>query len=112
MTERPVRPATRDAEREVVRAVARLKAAVVGLLFGLMAGVTLFAMTAILVIENGPQTGAHLRLLSHYAPGYTVTWRGAFIGFAWAFLFAGAAGWCIGFLYNLLVGLRQRGPHG
>ena len=112
MTAGPVRPAMRDAEGEVVRAVARLKAAMLGLLFGLMAGITLFAMTAILIIENGPQTGAHLRLLSTYAPGYTVTWRGAFIGFAWAFLFGGVAGWCIGYLYNRLVGLRRRGPHG
>lgn len=112
MTASPVRPATSDAEREVVRAVARLKAAVVGLLFGLMAGITLFAMTAILIIENGPRTGEHLRLLGHFAPGYTVTWPGAFIGFAWAFLFGGAIGWCTGFLYNRFVGLRQRGPHG
>jgi tetrahydromethanopterin S-methyltransferase subunit G len=112
MTGGSVRPGARNAEWEVVRAVARLKAAVVGLLFGLVAGITLFAMTAILIIENGPNTGAHLRLLSHYAPGYSVTWRGAFIGFGWAFLFGGTAGWCIGFLYNRLVGLRQRGPHG
>jgi hypothetical protein len=112
MTPRPVRPAAMDAEREVARAVARLKAAVVGLLFGLMAGIALFSMTAILLIENGPNTGAHLRLLSHYAPGYRVTWSGAFVGFGWAFVFGGAAGWAIGFLYNRLVGLRQRGPYG
>ena len=42
---------------EVRRAVARLKAGILGLVFGLIFGVGLFAMTASLLRENGPNTG-------------------------------------------------------
>lgn len=86
------------------RAVARIKAAVLGLVFGVIVGTGLFAMTAILLIENGPNTGQHLRLLGHFFPGYTVTWPGAFVGFGWGFLAGAVAGWVIATIYNLIVG--------
>lgn len=95
-----------DVDREVMRAVARLKAGILGLVFGLIFGVGLFAMTAILLIENGPNTGYHLRLLGNYFIGYTVTWKGAFIGFLWAFAVGAMVGWSIGMIYNLIVGIR------
>lgn len=93
-------------QKTVNRAVARLKAGVLALIFGLIAGTGLFAMTAILVVEKGPNTGAHLKLLGHYFPGYTVTWPGAFIGFVWAFVLGSIVGWLIGILYNRVVGIR------
>ncbi len=95
-----------DVEREVMRAVARLKAGILGLVFGLIFGVGLFAMTAILLIEKGPNTGYHLRLLGNYFIGYTVTWNGALIGFLWAFATGALIGWSIGFVYNRIVGVR------
>ncbi len=91
---------------EVMRAVARLKAGILGLVFGLIFGVGLFAMTAILLIENGPNTGLHLRLLGNYFIGYTITWNGAFIGFLWAFATGALIGWFIGIIYNRIVGIR------
>jgi hypothetical protein len=93
-------------EREVMRAVARLKAGILGLVFGLIFGVGLFAMTAILLIESGPNTGYHLRLLGNYFIGYTVTWKGAFIGFLWAFATGALIGWSIGIIYNRIVKIR------
>ncbi len=91
----------------VDQAVARLKAGILALVFGLICGVGLFAMTAILLIEQGPNTGAHLQLLGNYFLGYTVTWTGAFIGFVWAFLTGALVGWSIGIVYNRVVGIRM-----
>jgi hypothetical protein len=87
--------------------VARIKAAILALVLGLIGGVSVFAMTAILLIENGPNTGAHLKLLGHYFPGYTVTWSGAFLGLGWGFLTGAVAGWLIGLIYNRIVSLRH-----
>jgi len=96
-------------DREVRRAVVRLKAGILGLVFGLIFGVGLFAMTAILLIENGPNTGYHLRLLGNYFIGYAVTWKGAFIGFLWAFAVGVIIGWSIGIIYNRIVAIRANG---
>jgi hypothetical protein len=95
--------------REVRRAVARLKAGILGLVFGLILGLGLFAMTAILLIENGPNTGYHLSLLGNYFIGYDVTWKGAFIGFFWAFAVGVVIGWSIGIIYNRIVTIRSNG---
>ena len=94
-------------DRDIRRAVIRLKAGILGLVFGLIFGVGLFAMTAILLIENGPNTGYHLNLLSNYFIGYTVTWKGAFIGFLWAFAVGAIIGWLIGLIYNRIVGIQS-----
>lgn len=97
-----------DLQQQVNKAVARLKAGILALVFGLIAGVGLFAMTAILLIEHGPNTGATLQLLGHYFIGYTVTWSGAFIGFFWAFVSGGLVGWSIGIIYNRVADVRMR----
>ena len=98
-----------DYDREVRRAVARLKAGILGLVFGLIFGIGLFAMTAILLIESGPNMGYHLGLLGNYFIGYTVTWKGAFIGFFWAFAVGVVIGWSIGVIYNRIVTIRSNG---
>jgi hypothetical protein len=96
-----------DLDREVHRAVARIKTAILALVFGLICGVGVFAMTAILLIEDGPNTGAHLQLLGQYFLGYTVTWPGAFIGLAWGFVAGALMGWLIGLIYNRIVDARH-----
>lgn len=95
-----------DAGRQVTREVARLKAGILGLVVGLVAGIGLFIMTVILLIKNGPDTGAHLQLLGAYFIGYDVTWTGALVGFAWAFTCGAVCGWAVGMLYNRIVGVR------
>jgi hypothetical protein len=106
-TSTPVDAARFDEMRmEIGRAVARLKAGILSLVFGLLAGTGLFAMTAVLLLDGGPNAGLHLRLLGNYFPGYTVTWPGAFIGFGWGFIAGAAVGWSIGIIYNRIVGIR------
>ena len=93
-------------QNRINQAAARLKAGVLALVFGLIFGVGLFAMTAILLIEQGPNTGAHLQLLGNYFWGYTVTWSGACIGFVWAFITGALVGGTVGIVYNRIVGIR------
>lgn len=74
-----------------------------GLALGALAAIALFTATAILVVKGGPNPGPHLSLLGNYFPGYSVTWMGALIGAAYAFVVAYAAGRLIAALYNRLV---------
>ena len=94
--------------REVSRAVARIKAGIRALLFGTLGGGGLFLATVWLLIKGGPRVGEHLKLLGHYFIGYDVTWPGAFIGLFYGALVGGLFGWCIGMIYNRIVGLRGK----
>jgi hypothetical protein len=98
---------TQEDEREVVRAIARLHAGVLATVGALIGGVGLFAVTAWLLVKGGPNVGAHLQLLNQYFPGYAVTWGGCFIGLLYGGVVGAVVGWCIGAVYNLVVGLRD-----
>lgn len=101
-----------DFEHEVTKAVARLKAGILSLILGLIAGVGLFAMTAVLLLEAGDDvnatTGFHLNLLGNYFPGYCVSWTGACIGFGYGFLIGALVGGAMGYLYNRIVAFQGR----
>jgi hypothetical protein len=53
--------------------------------------------------------GRHLSLLRAYYPGYTVTWSGSVVGFAYGALTGAVLGWCVAWLYNVLADWRARG---
>ena len=98
----------REAEWALIqRAVARLRASVMAVVIGLTSGLALFVATAWLVVRGGSNVGATLGLLRNYFPGYSVTWPGAFVGFFYAALLGGAAGWFVAFIYNQLVARRN-----
>ena len=88
--------------------VARIQAGILALVGAILGGLGLFVMTAWLVIQDGPHTGAHLKLLSEYFFGYTVTWTGSIVGFFYGVLVGGLVGWTVGLLYNAVVGVRLR----
>lgn len=90
------------------RAVAKLSVRSAGWLVGLLSGVALFVATNWLVIKGGPNVGQHLSLLGNYFPGYTVTFVGSLIGFAYAFLAGALAGSFLAWVYNLTLSLRRR----
>ncbi len=81
----------------------KLNARAWGIAVGLMFGTGLLAATFVLLIEDGPNVGAHLALLGHVLPGYSVTVAGAFIGFAYMFVIGYAIGRIIGSVYNALA---------
>ena len=61
------------------------------------------------LIKGGPTVGPTLGLLRAYYPGYSVTWPGAFVGFAYGALTGAVLGWCVATLYNFLARRRARG---
>ena len=85
-------------------AILRLNGRAWGIAAGLLLGGGLFIATNILVLKGGPTVGKHLRLLSVFFPGYSVTFVGSVIGFIYAFVLGYAVGRLIGGVYNKLVG--------
>lgn len=69
---------------------------------GLLLGGGLFLATNFLVLKGGADVGRHLRLLSVFFPGYSVTFAGSLIGFVYAFVLGYALGRVIGSVYNRL----------
>jgi len=90
-------------ERDVQRSVIALNARAWGIAFGLMLGGGLLLATLFLVIKSGPNPGQHLKLLSAFFPGYSVSVVGALIGFVYAFVLGYAIGRIIGAVYNRLA---------
>ncbi len=94
-------------ERALIRgAVVRMRARIMATVFATVGGTGVFVATAWLVLRGGADVGKHLSLLRHYFPGYSVTWLGAFIGFFWGALFAGALGFAVAWIYNQVVERR------
>jgi hypothetical protein len=73
-----------------------------GIAVGATAGTLIFVLTAFHVIVN-PPNALNIALLGQYFYGYTVTWRGAFIGLAWGLATGFIAGWFVAFVRNLVV---------
>lgn len=91
----------------VSRAIVRIHAGVLALVCAIIGSLGLFTMTVWLLIKGGPYVGLHLQLLNQYFPGYSVTWTGSAVGFAYGALAGGILGWLIGAVYNGVVWLRR-----
>jgi len=94
-------PDTREAKRELLRINARAW----GISTGLLLGLGLFLATNALVLKGGAMVGQHLRLLSIYFPGYSVSFVGSLIGFVYAFVLGYGLGRVIGTIYNRVAGI-------
>ena len=82
----------------------RLNGRAWGIAIGLMLGFGLFVATNLLVLRGGPDPGRHLRLLSVFLPGYSVSFVGSIIGFIYCFVIGYGVGRLIGAVYNKLAG--------
>ena len=71
------------------------------------AGTGLFIATVWLLARSGHDVGRHLRLLSSFFPGYSVTWPGAFIGFFYGALVGAIIGWSVAWVYNQVADRRH-----
>lgn len=100
-----------DEEERLFGGVLWLNAKVLGLALGLLCGLAIFIATNWLVIKGGGRpgqpVGPHLRLLSQYFLGYTVSFLGSFIGFAYAFAVGTIGGTLIGWIYNKVARFRS-----
>jgi protoporphyrinogen oxidase len=84
-----------DRVEEVIETVfAKLDPLALGSAVGLVFGLGLFLATSILLLKGGFVVGPNLALLSQFFPGFTVTWKGAFVGFVQA----GLGGFLLGCL--------------
>jgi len=93
---------------EINRALARIRTGALSIVCAIAGGVGLFVMTAWLLVKDGPHVGQHLRLLSNYFIGYSVTWQGSVIGLLYGALCGGAIGWAVGTIYNRIVNFKAR----
>ncbi len=92
--------------------ILRLQAVVQGIVVGIMVGLAVFLATISLVVRGGPVVGPHLVLLAQFFPGYRVTLVGSFIGLGWGFLYGFIGGYLVSVLYNYIVRVRGKAPHG
>jgi hypothetical protein len=83
--------------------VGRMHGKVLATVLAILSGLGLFVMTLWLVIKGGPDPGPHLRLLSQYFPGYSVTLVGSFVGLFYGALVGGMVGWVIALIYNRIA---------
>ena len=71
---------------------------------GSVSGLLVFIATLFLIFKGGEVVGPRLQLLGQYFYGYTVTVKGAFIGFAYSFLWGFLFGWLFAYLRNFFIG--------
>lgn len=83
-------------------AIAPVHKAALGVATGLVAGLMVAAATLFIVVLR-PEPAPRLDLLAHYFFGYTVTARGALVGFLWAFAVGFVGGWFVGFMRNFVT---------
>lgn len=85
-------------------AFGRIDVVALAVAMGTVLALGLFLMTAFLLIKGAPPgtpVGPHLSLLSIYLPGYSVSWAGAVIGAAYAWVVGAAIGFALAVLWNL-----------
>lgn len=99
----------RAEEEKFFSGVLWLNAKAVGLALGLICGLGIFLATNWLIIKGGDPIGPHLSLLSQYFLGYSVTFPGSLIGFAYGFAVGTISGALVSWIYNKVADLRSKG---
>jgi hypothetical protein len=96
---------TPDRSEQIVRAAfARLDVLAIAVALGALGALTLWLMTAALLIKGAPpgmHVGGHLGLLEHFLPRYGVSWRGSFLGAVYGFIVGFVVGGIVGTAWNL-----------
>ena len=93
-----------EISRAVKYAFAPVHKAALGAAFAFALGALVAAATVVQILVATPD-GLPLALLSQFFTGYTVSWPGVAVGFAWAALVGFVAGWFLAFLKNLITAL-------
>ncbi len=102
MPANPPPPTAADLDEAILLAVAPVHKLALGVATGIVSGLAVFVATAFIVAVR-PQPQPNLELLASYFYGYTVTWTGAAVGFAWAFAVGFIGGWFLGFARNFVT---------
>ena len=91
-------------DRVVLKTLARMDKLAFAIAIGTVCGLSVLLATLWILIR-GPIPGANLWLLGHYFIGYSLTLKGAFIGFGYSFFWGFVFGWLFAYLRNLVVGI-------
>ena len=88
--------------------ILRLHGTSLGLALGTTTALALFISTAWLVLRGTAGDSVHAALLSHYLPGYSVSYFGGLCGAVGLFILVFLACRLLAVVYNALVGLRHQ----
>ncbi|OGQ82454.1 MAG: hypothetical protein A3F90_08680 [Deltaproteobacteria bacterium RIFCSPLOWO2_12_FULL_60_19] len=94
-------------EEVILTRLVRLNAKIQGVVVGLIAGIGLFVATNWLVLKGGKAVGRHLSLLGQFFIGYSVTFSGSLLGFAYAFVCGYIIGYSVARIYNWIADLKE-----
>ena len=94
-------------EEIILTRLVRLNARIQGIVVGLVAGIGIFVATNWLVLKGGKAVGRHLSLLGQFFIGYSVTFFGSLVGFAYAFALGFVIGYSVARIYNWIADLRE-----
>jgi len=104
----------KEQELELLRATLRINAKMLGLVLGLLFGTAIFVATNWLIMKGAEPNaagqvviGPHLALLGEYFIGYTVSFFGSLVGFAYAFVVGSLTGWLTALIYNRVADFRN-----
>ena len=98
-----IRDDVSDADRAVIKVFARIDKLGFATSSGLVSGLLVFLATVLLTMADDGVTTQALQLLNQYFIGYTVTFKGSFIGMGYTFLWGFVFGWLFAYLHNLFV---------
>jgi hypothetical protein len=90
--------------QEMLLAFAPIHKRAFGMAVGLTMGTLVFLVTVYSVLRPG--TPVFVYLLSEYFLGYSVSWTGALVGFAWAWFAFFVAGWFAAFVRNAAIAVN------
>lgn len=89
------------ANAELVLAFAPIHKRAFGVAVGTAAALLVMGLTLFHLLFDPPEP--NLELLANYFYGYSVSWRGLFIGTAWAFMVGFVGGWFVAFCRNMVI---------
>ena len=99
--EHPRAQASNAYDELLIRVFAKLDKTALGVAVGVVLGMLIFLATIFLVARGDDPRGPHLALIGQYFIGFSVTWTGSVVGFAY--------GSCLGFLLGWSVALFRNG---
>lgn len=94
-----------ELDQAIIKAFARLDKLAFAVSVGAVCGLAIFLVTILLILKGGPVIGPTLELLNQYFAGYSVSLKGAFIGFGYSFFWGFIFGWFFAYLRNFFTGL-------
>jgi hypothetical protein len=105
MSDKAILDGRRRTDVIVRAAFARIDILALAIAAGAVGAFVLFLATAWLLLRGAPpgvQVGAHLGLLAHFLPGYSVSWGGSMVGLMYGFLIGFCCSAVVGTFWNLI----------